>query len=171
MIEEKQVNPRLSKKVYDRLVKDSVKNDMSRNEMAALRLEQFYTILQQKRERGDIILMRSLLKRLLEKDENIEENAKLTGMDILAEMKMQVDKLTIDELDKRITEWHNLNQFQINSFDNKERRKYIIKHDMGLKWSHFQCISYKTMFEGIGETVTSHKFDDVSFTIEISKQS
>lgn len=101
-------------------------------------------------------------------NQNLKENAQNAGSEILSMMKMQIDELNLNEFYHRMKEWNTLNNFEINNFQNKNRIKYIVKHDLGLLWSQFQCEMYSHILKQLNQTVLEQNLNEFSFTIEIS---
>lgn len=168
----KQVNPRISTEVYDRILVDAQSNDLSVNVMASHVLEKYYELTAIKMERGDISISRNVFKNIIADKTNqkeFEERARMSALEVLAEMRIQKTKIDLNELHRRIIEWHEYNDFKINFFDGDGERKYVIKHELGEKWSEFECIMYGEIFKRIGETVINSEHDTISYTLEIAK--
>ncbi|QMU54718.1 MAG: hypothetical protein GKS07_07430 [Nitrosopumilus sp.] len=100
-------------------------------------------------------------------DDIMSSNTDKAASEILAEWRLQTDILDLKEFDKRILEWHNLNKLRIKCFNSNEHVRYVIKHDMGLSWSEFNCMMYCRILEKIGVPITSSEFDGISYSIEI----
>lgn len=171
MVDEKQVNPRIPESIHKTLEQDALSMGLSVNQMASHILEQYYMIEYPRIKRGDVTIMRRVLEKIVRCSENKAEliqNATHSADEILSEIRTEVDDVSYDFLHKKIMEWHNSNKFKINRFENTERRKYVIKHDMGARWSEFHCIMYKTLFEKVGESVVGHNFNEFDFSFEIA---
>jgi len=54
--------------------------------------------------------------------------------------------------------------------DRKDNTVFMQKHSLGATWSEIQCKMYCKMFEIVGETVRSMKYDSSSFSFEIIRQ-
>ena len=170
----RQINPRISVSTFDKLEVEAQKKDLTITALAGKILEDHADKKALKEERGDIAIGKQILRYLLQsnhsKQDELESGVEKAANEILTEWKLQTDTLTFKEFDKRILEWHKLNQLRIRSFYNNEHVRYVIKHDLGSSWSEFQCKMYCKILEELGKVVVSSDFDDLSFTIEVPHQ-
>lgn len=172
MADEKQVNPRIPSELYKKIQKDSKEKSIPVNTVVSNILEFHYKKQQLQNQHGNITTSISVLKKLICNNSDpkiLDKDTSEIANEKLAEMRLRIDVVDCIELHKMIMEWHNLNELKITSFANAERIKYVSKHNLGSRWSEFQCHVHKKMFEKIGETVTSYKFDSITFTIVIAK--
>ena len=99
-------------------------------------------------------------------DKIVKHNAKV----IISEMEFQVDNLDFAEVSRRILDWNRENGITMIMRDRKDHTVFMQKHSFGIIWSEIQCKMYCKMFEDVGETVRSMKFDSGSFSFEIFRQ-
>ena len=179
----RQVNPRIPVQVFDKLEEEALKKGLSITTLAGNILEDYAEKKSLKEERGDLMVGKKILSHLLECGNNpkhantndnehyydnmLTSNTDKAASEILAEWRLQTDILDLKEFHKRILGWHNLNKLRIKCFDINEHVRYVIKHDMGLSWSEFNCMMYCKMLEKIGVPVTTSEFDGISYSIEI----
>jgi hypothetical protein len=122
-----------------------------------------------KQTRGDITLASKILRSRHEaiQKKMIPKIVKGDSKYILSEMQFQVDNLDFKELTKRITEWNKENGLLFVMRNREGSKVFMQKHDLGIVWSEIQCKMYCMMYESIGETILSKKFEKNSFSFEI----
>ena len=122
-----------------------------------------------KQHRGDITLASRILRNRHEaiREEEIPKIVKADSKYILSEMSFQIDNLDFKELTKRITEWSRENGLILVTRNREQSVVFMQKHDLGKIWSEIQCKMYCAMYEKIGETILSQKYDKDSFSFEV----
>ena len=166
-----QINPRVSPKIYKRIEDEAKRKDTSVNMIASHKLEDYYSKRIFK-EKNNLSMLKNILKMMFDSNtpEKMEEYTDLASQFVLSEWKLQVKNPNLDEFHKRVTEWHQLNHIDVSMFEeDRQHRKYVVRHELGLRWSEFQCKLYSKMLQKIKQTVICTDFDDLSFTIEIAK--
>ena len=143
---------------------------MSVSSLTAKIIHDWLRFERSKKHRGDITLASRILKnrhdaipkKLIPKI--VKEDSKY----ILSEMQFQVDNLDFKELTKRIIEWNKENGITFVMRTREGSKVFMQKHDLGAVWSEIQCKMYCMMYEKIGQTVLSQKYDRNSFSFEIA---
>ena len=170
----RQINPRIAVPTFDKLELEAQKKGLTITTLAGQILEEHANKKALKEERGDITVGKQILRYILQnnnsKQDELESNITKAANEILAEWRLQTNNLTFKEFDKRIIEWHNLNKLRIKSFYENEHVSYVIKHDLGLVWSEFQCKMYCKILQELDKVVVSSDFNNLSYTIEVPHQ-
>ena len=160
---------RLRDEDQDEFLEIVAQEGMSVSSLAAKIIHDWLRFRRSKQHRGDITLASKILKN---RHDAIQENMipKIVKEDskyILSEMQFQVDNLDFKELTKRIMEWNRENGLVFVMRDRENSKIFMQKHDLGAIWSEIQCKMYCAMYEKIGGTVLSKKYDKTSFSFEI----
>jgi len=166
------IGVRLNKKDHDEYLRIVRENGTNPSAMTAKIVYDWLHFHRTKQYRGDITLSSDILKKrhdAIKKSEIckiVEHNAKT----IISEMKFQVDDLDFAEVGKRILEWNRENGMVMIMRDRRDNTVFMQKHLLGKIWSEIQCRMYCRMFEMIGETIRSTKYDSSSFSFEVIRQ-
>lgn len=164
----RQLNPRIPKDVFDTLESEAKRKDIAITTFAGKIIEEYAKKKMLKANRGDLTVGKSILYLLMESnnEQEMEENTEKAAREILGVWKLQIENVTFDEFHNRIIDWHSLNNQKISFFEHNEKIKYVIKHDLGLRWSEFQCKMYSKIIKELGGTLVKNGFDEVTYTIE-----
>ena len=166
------IGVRLNKEDHEEYLKIIKENGTNPSAMTAKIVHDWLHFHRTKQYRGDVTLSGEILKKrheAIEKtevDKIVKHNAKV----IISEMEFQVDNLDFAEVSRRILDWNRENGITMIMRDRKDHTVFMQKHSFGIIWSEIQCKMYCKMFEDIGETVRSMKFDSGSFSFEIFRQ-
>ena len=154
---------------YLRIVKENGTNPSA---MTAKIVHDWLHFHRTKQYRGDITLSVEILKKRHDaiKKSEIEKIVEHNAKTIISEMEFQVDSLDFAELSRRILEWNRENGMTMVMRDRKDNTVFMQKHLLGKVWSEIQCKMYCRMFEMIGETIRSKKYDSSSFSFEVIRQ-
>ncbi len=163
------IGVRLNKEDHEIYLKIVKENGTNPSAMTAKIVYDWLHFHRTKQYRGDITLSGEILKKrhdAIKKSEIgkiIEHNAKT----IISEMKFQVDNLDFVEMSRRILEWNRENGMAMIMRDRQDNTIFMQKHPLGKIWSEIQCKMYCRMFEIIGETIRSKKYNSSSFSFEV----
>lgn len=166
------IGVRLNKEDHDEYLKVVKENGTNSSAMTAKIVHDWLRFQRIKQYRGDITLSGEILKRRHDSikkddiDKIVEHNAKV----VISEMKYQVDNLDFVEVSRRILEWNRENGIAMIMRDRKDNTVFMQKHLLGTIWSEIQCKMYCKMFENIGETIRSMKYNSNSFSFEVIRQ-
>ncbi len=154
---------------YLRIVKEGRTNPSA---MTAKIVHDWLRFHRTKQYRGDITLSVEILKKrhdaikISEIDKIVKHNSRV----IISEMEFQVDNLDFAEISRRILEWNRENGMAMIMRDRKDNTVFMQKHSLGIIWSEIQCKMYCKMFEIIGETIRSMRYDSNSLSFEVIRQ-
>ena len=166
------IGVRLNKEDHDEYLKIVKEYGTNPSAMTAKIVHDWLRFQRIKQYRGDITLSGEILKKRHdaikknEIDKIVEHNAKV----IISEMEFQVDNLDFPEVSRRILEWNRENGIAMIMRDRKDNTVFMQKHSLGGVWSEIQCKMYCKMFEIIGETIRSMKYNSNSFNFEVIRQ-
>ena len=154
---------------YLRIVKEVGTNPSA---MTAKIVHDWLRFHRTKQYRGDITLSVEILKKRHDaiKKGDIDKIVKHNSRVIISEMEFQVDNLDFAEISRRILEWNRENGMAMIMRDRKDNTVFMQKHSLGVIWSEIQCKMYCKMFEIIGETIRSMRYDSSSLSFEIIRQ-
>lgn len=124
------------------------------------------------KEGDHIIISKDIIRLFINKinrtaiDEISEKIANL----VYSEMKSELGKLTMKEVEERAISWNSGNKFSFEKIQNPTSVTFVCRHKLGKKWSEFQCKMYMELFKKLNQTVISYDYDDdLMFSIEINK--
>ena len=154
---------------YLRIVKEVGTNPSA---MTAKIVHDWLRFHRTKQYRGDITLSVEILKKRHDaiKKGEIDKIVKHNSRVIISEMEFQVDNLDFKEISRRILEWNRENGMAMIMRDRKDNTVFMQKHSLGVIWSEIQCKMYCKMFEIVGETIRSMKYDSNSLSFEVIRQ-
>jgi hypothetical protein len=154
---------------YLRIVKEVGTNPSA---MTAKIVHDWLRFHRTKQYRGDITLSVEILKKRHEaiKKGEIDKIVKHNSRVIISEMEFQVDNLDFAEISRRILEWNRENGMAMIMRDRKDNTVFMQKHSLGVIWSEIQCKMYCKMFEMVGETIRSMRYDSSSLSFEVIRQ-
>lgn len=163
------IGVRLNKEDHDEYLKAVKDSGTNPSAMTAKIVHDWLHFQRIKQYRGDITLSSEILKKRHDSikkndiDKIVEHNAKV----VISEMKYQVDNLDFVEVSRRILEWNRENGIAMIMRDRKDNTVFMQKHVLGAIWSEIQCKMYCKMFENIGETTISMKYNSNAFSFEV----
>jgi hypothetical protein len=165
--EEIQVNPRISIPTHKELAKLARSKNISHNKMAANLIQIAINLVTNKC--NNICMHTGVLGLLLgiEKDADYEINAKKAAKLVYSKMNHQVFKLDPRELKRRLEEWHEFNNFNVNQLKKGLEITYKIEHKCGPKFSRFQVLLYKELLSMVKITVLHTAHDEFGYEITI----
>jgi len=163
-----QVNPTITKKADKILNKEAKRRKMAPTTFKGQILEKYAFLTLQKEIRGDLMVGKRVLKLMLEcqTENDYKIKSKEAARYINAETLAQMGDVSYEERRKRIeTWWKEINRFDFTETKKGEKIKWFVLHDMGEKWSKFQCYMNKNLLEIVGSQIIDEEcgYDDLSF--------
>ncbi|MGI9567263.1 MAG: hypothetical protein ACR2LL_09665 [Nitrosopumilus sp.] len=163
-----QVNPTITKKADNILNEEAKRRKMAPTAFKGQILEKYAFLTLQKEIRGDLVVGKKVIKLMLEceTEKDYEKKSKEAARHINAETLTQVGDVSYEERRKRIeTWWREINQFKFTETKMDGKIKWFVLHDMGERWSKFQCHMNKNLLEIVGSQVIDEEcgYDDLSF--------
>ncbi|MGI9566758.1 MAG: hypothetical protein ACR2LL_07065 [Nitrosopumilus sp.] len=170
-----QVNPTITKKADKILNEEAKRRKMAPTTFKGQILEKYAFLTLQKEKRGDLILGKRVIKLMLEceTEKDYKIKSKEAARYINAETLAQMGDVSYEERRKRIeTWWKEINRFDFTETKkDNEKIKWFVLHDMGERWSKFQCYMNKNLLEIVGSQIIDEEcgYDDLSFHLVFKK--
>ena len=163
-----QVNPTITKKADKILNEEAKRRKMAPTTFKGQILERYAFLTLQKEIRGDLVVGKKVLKLMLEceTEKDYEKKSKEAARYVNAEALAQMGDVSYEERRKRIeTWWKEINKFKFSETKKDGKIKWFVLHDMGERWSKFQCYMNKNLLEIVGSQVIDEEcgHDDLSF--------
>jgi|SRR5579872_1074160 len=155
MTEKNSVTLRIDKNVFDKLKREADTKEISFNTLANGVLRRYLSWSDLIPKAGIMPVRKALISNLMERfteDEisSIARTISKNSRDIWLLVKGVYSEESILEL---IEDWTKMANFPYNQVLESRKRKFIIQHDLGKKWSQYIGVLVRQMFHEVGTKV------------------